>query len=233
MNGCSLLSAVSSRRSHRYFVYWNHVRLRIMRIACKAFPENEVAMGALRRQSHSLSPTPEWVRIGRCVVNVPLREIQPPGGRSSIRITPKAMGVLLALVEANGRPVSRDALLERVWPNTLPTGDVVTQAIVQLRKGFTDESLAPYIATINRTGYRLTAAAEWFEAAPSSPKLPLQEDWSSPKAVIDHQGQREPIETGTTPDKRSTGMSSSLLGGLVMAVLLAVAAYMASQTSIS
>lgn len=160
-------------------------------------------MGALRRQNYALIASPEWARIGTFVVNIPLREVQRPG-RTGVRVTPKAMGVLLALIEANGRPVSRDALLERVWPNTLPTGDVVTQAIVQLRKALVHETPAPYIATINRSGYRLTVSAALFETASFADLAPQSERTSPPI---------EPVP--------AIGTRHSLLVGLVIALLLA------------
>lgn len=104
------------------------------------------------------------LRIGDCVVDVPLREVHAPGARRPRRITPKSMGVLLALVDNAGRVVGRDALLAAVWPDTLPTNDVVTQAITQLRKAFEparDAGGQPYIETIAKSGYRLLAPIEW------------------------------------------------------------------------
>jgi len=111
----------------------------------------------------STSPLPsERLRVGECVVDVPLREIRAPGKRRPLRITPKSMGVLLVLVEQAGRVVSRDMLMTEVWPDTLPTNDVVTQAITQLRKAFDDERGNPrYIETIAKNGYRLLAPIEW------------------------------------------------------------------------
>ncbi len=111
----------------------------------------------------TLSPLPsERLRVGDCVVDVPLREIRAPGKRRPLRITPKSMGVLLVLVEQAGRVVSRDTLMTEVWPDTLPTNDVVTQAITQLRKAFDDERGNPrYIETIAKNGYRLLAPIEW------------------------------------------------------------------------
>ena len=72
------------------------------------------------------------------------------------------MGVLLVLVEnADKLVVSRDALLAEVWPDTLPTDDVITQAITQLRKAFGQERGDPrYIETIAKNGYRLLAPVE-------------------------------------------------------------------------
>ena len=99
--------------------------------------------------------------MGECTVDMPLREIHAPGARRPRRVTPKAIGVLAALIEQGGRVVSRDALLAQVWAGTLPSDDVVTQAITQLRKAFDDERGNPrYIETIAKYGYRLLAPVE-------------------------------------------------------------------------
>ena len=63
-------------------------------------------------------PTPlplpsDRLRIGDCVVDVPLREVHAPGARRPRRITPKSMGVLLALVDNAGRVAAR--LISRHW----------------------------------------------------------------------------------------------------------------------
>jgi Tol biopolymer transport system component/DNA-binding winged helix-turn-helix (wHTH) protein len=110
------------------------------------------------------------LRVGECIVDIPLREVHAPGTRRARRVTPKAMAVLLALVEAGGRVVSRDSLLARAWPDTLPSDDVITQAITQLRKAFDEERGNPrYIETIAKTGYRLLATTEWLEETKSAP----------------------------------------------------------------
>jgi Tol biopolymer transport system component/DNA-binding winged helix-turn-helix (wHTH) protein len=110
----------------------------------------------------SLQVPSERLRVGDCIVDVPLREVRAPSARRPQRITPKSMGVLLVLVENAGKVVSRDALLAEVWPDTLPTDDVITQAITQLRKAFGQERGDPrYIETIAKNGYRLLAPVEW------------------------------------------------------------------------
>lgn len=104
------------------------------------------------------------LRVGDCTVDMPLREIHAPGARRPRRVTPKAIGVLAALIEQGGRVVSRDALLAQVWAGTMPSDDVVTQAITQLRKAFDDERGNPrYIETIAKYGYRLLAPVERLE----------------------------------------------------------------------
>lgn len=106
------------------------------------------------------------LRVGDCVVDVVRREIAARGTGDArgqpMRVTLKAMHVLLVLVERQGQVVTRDALLDVVWQGTLPTDDVVTQAVAQLRKAFGDGHGAPrYIETIARVGYRLLAQAVW------------------------------------------------------------------------
>jgi len=138
-----------------------------------------------RPSEPSTSPLPsERLRVGECVVDVPLREIRAPGKRRPLRITPKSMGVLLVLVEQAGRVVSRETLMTEVWPDTLPTNDVVTQAITQLRKAFDDERGNPrYIETIAKNGYRLLAPIEWvYSGGPSASAEVVSSDerWADP-----------------------------------------------------
>ncbi|MGQ4661158.1 winged helix-turn-helix domain-containing protein [Lysobacter sp. F6437] len=109
------------------------------------------------------------LRVGQCEVDVPLREVHAPGARRPVRITPKSMGVLRVLVDNAGKVVSRDTLLAGVWPDTMPTNDVVTQAVTQLRKAFGPaDGAPPYIETIAKGGYRLLAEVEWLPSPPAA-----------------------------------------------------------------
>lgn len=122
----------------------------------------------LKSHKNLLEPHPsDRLRIGERVVDIPLREITPVSGGDAVRVTLKSLGVLLTLVAHAGRPVSREALLEWVWPDTLPTDDVVTQAITQLRKALGDDREHPrYIETLSKQGYRLIAPLEWLVETP-------------------------------------------------------------------
>jgi len=124
----------------------------------------------------ALSPT-ERLHIGECLVVLPSREVHAPGARRSVRLTPKAIGVLLVLARGAGNVVTRDELFAQVWPDTLPTNDVLTQAVTQLRKALSAGGAFPqgqeYIETIAKTGYRLRAPVAWAQE---------QEEASSPAA---------------------------------------------------
>lgn len=109
-------------------------------------------------------PSSDRLRVGECLVVLSSREVHLPGTRKIQRLTPKSVGVLLALARKPGQVVTRDELFAEVWPDTMPTNDVLTQAVTQLRKTFAATEAgegAPYIETIAKTGYRLLAAVVW------------------------------------------------------------------------
>ncbi len=79
-------------------------------------------------------------------------------GEKTRRISPKSALVLTVLAEAEGEVVSREDLLDRVWPEVTVGEEVLTQAIAELRRAFRDSARAPrYIETVPKAGYRLLA----------------------------------------------------------------------------
>ncbi len=70
-----------------------------------------------------------------------------------IALRPKTFGVLRFLVEHPGRLVSKEELLEAVWPNLIVTDDTLVQSIGELRRAL-GESGARLITTVPRRGYR-------------------------------------------------------------------------------
>ncbi|AVP97969.1 hypothetical protein C7S18_12495 [Ahniella affigens] len=98
------------------------------------------------------------LQIGAFEVDLAAREVIDPSNGQVHRITDKARAVLAELILAQGQVVKREWLMDRVWAGTLPTGDVLTQAITTLRKAFRDDAENPrYIETIAKMGYRLLA----------------------------------------------------------------------------
>ncbi len=103
-----------------------------------------------------------FLAVGEHVVDVDtLRLVTSPGAP---RLTPKAAAVLLQLVRAAGRTLSRDELLNEVWKGTCPTPDVLTQAVKDLRRVLGDDLHAPrFVETLPRLGYRLVAPARFID----------------------------------------------------------------------
>lgn len=96
----------------------------------------------------------QLLQIGDSVFDPSTRRLCGHSGEQ--RLSPKATGVLLALSETRGRVWSRDALLERVWPNVTVGEEVLTHAVAELRRALGDDARKPLlIETIHKNGYRL------------------------------------------------------------------------------
>jgi DNA-binding winged helix-turn-helix (wHTH) protein/Tfp pilus assembly protein PilF len=75
---------------------------------------------------------------------------------ASVHVEPKAMEVLLKLVDYPGEVVSRTEFLESVWGGRFICEDVVTNAISSLRRALSDNCRdRPLIQTVPKRGYRL------------------------------------------------------------------------------
>jgi TolB-like protein/DNA-binding winged helix-turn-helix (wHTH) protein len=76
----------------------------------------------------------------------------------TVHLEPKVMLVLVCLAGRAGETLTKDQLLETVWPDTFVTDDVLTRCISELRRAFEDDPKeARFIQTIPKRGYRLVA----------------------------------------------------------------------------
>jgi TolB-like protein/tetratricopeptide (TPR) repeat protein len=78
-------------------------------------------------------------------------------GTEVIPLPPKAIDMLLALVESSGQAVEKDALMKRVWPGTFVEEGSLAQNVSLLRKVLGESPKARYIETIAKKGYRFVA----------------------------------------------------------------------------
>jgi len=82
-------------------------------------------------------------------------------GEEQIQLEPKVMDLLAYLAGHPGELLSKERLIQAVWPDTFVTDEVLSNAIWQLRKALGDDSKHPrYIETLPRRGYRLIAPVE-------------------------------------------------------------------------
>ncbi|MEO0428378.1 MAG: winged helix-turn-helix domain-containing protein [Pseudomonadota bacterium] len=101
----------------------------------------------------------------------PKARILARGGTVS-RLTPKAVEVATALAEAAGGVVSREDLLDRVWPDVVVGEEVLTQAIKELRRALGDAARNPtYLETVHGTGYRLKGASNGVSTLPDEVRM--------------------------------------------------------------
>ncbi len=90
-------------------------------------------------------------------------------GGQQVNLTPKLLDLLFCLLDKPGELVTKEALLDTVWPGANVTDNAMAQAVSELREALDDEAASPtYIKTISRRGYRFIAPVERLEAAPTS-----------------------------------------------------------------
>lgn len=89
-------------------------------------------------------------------------------GSSPIDLPPKAFGVLRHMAERPGRLVSKEELLQNVWPDVHVGEQVLKVQIAEIRKVLSDTCRDPrYIETAHRRGYRFIAGTQ--NSAPFEP----------------------------------------------------------------
>jgi DNA-binding winged helix-turn-helix (wHTH) protein/predicted ATPase len=102
-------------------------------------------------------------------------------GAEAVALSPKAFDVLHYLVMHPDRLVTKDELLDAVWPETAVTDAVVRVAIGALRKALDDTTRPPrFIATVPRRGYRFLAPVTVADAAASTAATPAPQASLSP-----------------------------------------------------
>jgi DNA-binding winged helix-turn-helix (wHTH) protein len=76
----------------------------------------------------------------------------------AISLTPKAFAVLRYLVGHPGQLVSKEELLNAIWPEVYVSDAVLKVCVREIRKVLGDQPKAPrFIETLHRRGYRFIA----------------------------------------------------------------------------
>jgi len=76
-------------------------------------------------------------------------------------ISSRALDALIILIEQRGQPVSKNVLLESVWPDTIVEENNLNQAISCIRKALGDSKLySQYIKTFPGKGYSFVASLD-------------------------------------------------------------------------
>lgn len=85
-------------------------------------------------------------------------------------LTPKAVDLLIALVEAQGQTVDKQELLRRVWPDTVVEEGSLSSHIFQLRRALGESADGQrFIETIPKRGYRFVSpCAQLGSSAPTA-----------------------------------------------------------------
>ena len=122
-------------------------------------------MTVLTETPRSFSPVlaaSRSVAFDEVTVDLDTRRVRAPHGTSLLE--PRALDLLLTLVERPGLTVSSAHLVEMVWGDGDGSGQALNLAVEALRRALGDEVLAPrFIETVPDIGYR------WIFVQPPAP----------------------------------------------------------------
>jgi DNA-binding winged helix-turn-helix (wHTH) protein/tetratricopeptide (TPR) repeat protein len=92
-------------------------------------------------------------------------------GEDAIHLTNKAFAVLRYLAEHPGQLVTRDAVLDAVWADTVVSESALSVCIRELRQALGDDARAPaFIETVRGRGYRFVAPVTIIDRPPAAPQ---------------------------------------------------------------
>ena len=132
----------------------------------------------------------------------------------AVPLEPKAFDLLVLLLAADGRVVTKQEILESVWKDTAVTDNALTRIVAQLRRALGDDAReAKYIETVPTRGYRWIAPV-WHEAA----ALPV----ASARAPAASPGPQ-------APRTRARGRMVVAVAGAALALLVAAVVFIAGR----
>ncbi|KRA50849.1 tetratricopeptide repeat protein [Pseudoxanthomonas sp. Root630] len=99
---------------------------------------------------------PDAVRVGEWQVIRATGELIGTQGAS--RLEPKVADLLFLLAARRGQPVTREEIMDALWPGQVVGEDSLARAVFKLRQALGDDAKSPrYIETLSKRGYRLMA----------------------------------------------------------------------------
>ena len=114
-----------------------------------------------------MKPQDAPFELGEWLVQPQLNRLSRSGG-ADVQLEPKMMDVLVCLARNSGDVVSREALIDAVWPEVFISESVLTRAIAGLRRALGDDARRPrFIETISKRGYRLIGPATTTPVVPA------------------------------------------------------------------
>jgi TolB-like protein/DNA-binding winged helix-turn-helix (wHTH) protein len=96
-----------------------------------------------------------------------------------VPLRPKAFEVLRYLIENTDRLVTKDELIQAIWPNVIVTDEALTHCVSEARKAIGDGGQA-IIKTVPRRGYRFAAAVTQTVGNAEGPPSPAAEVKGAP-----------------------------------------------------
>lgn len=156
----------------------------------------------------------------------PVRRLLLRDGEA-VQVTPKALSILLVLLESRGRVVGKDELIRQVWASAYVSDANLTQNVSSLRKALGERAGdSRYVVTIPGQGYCFAATVELVDKAPLPSALQVM-----PQAIP----QAFPLEDPSpVPEARPPALPRPglrIVLGLLVLVLVLVLSWSLAQVA--
>ncbi len=123
-------------------------------------------------------------------------------------LSPKAFEILVVLIQSNGRLMTKDELMHKVWPDTFVEEANLTVNISALRKVLGENPEGqPYIETVPKRGYRFLSPVIELGSDRTSVNVPAQASNSQQGVAI---GRSSLVDSGGINAPRNHGRAPGL-----------------------
>jgi Tol biopolymer transport system component/DNA-binding winged helix-turn-helix (wHTH) protein len=146
-----------------------------------------------------------------------------------LSLEPKALRLLIFLIENRGRLIEKEEILETIWNGTHVTENALVREIAKLRKSLGDDPKAPkYIQTVHTRGYRFIAEVEVQDVSESPSNADGHFDSVTRRSSDERKASNEavPLPVGGKSLAKRLAVVGTVVA-LAIAVWLAVKAYRA------
>jgi Tol biopolymer transport system component/DNA-binding winged helix-turn-helix (wHTH) protein len=187
------------------------------------------------KRTFDMNAAPHYYEFGPFRIDATRRLLLRDG--QPIPLPPKAMEVLLVLVESRGQVLSKDELMQRIWPETFVEEGNLGQNIFLIRKVLgSAEAGQDYIKTLPKRGYCFVAEVK--EVRSQKPTLILtehtvagvliEEEISQSEAESDSHSRVAGLLSHRSQKSRSSHRSAVLISALVLVLAGSIAVYLVS-----
>ena len=171
------------------------------------------------------------LRINQWVINTDTGELSADQIHLStpsedLRIDPLGVALLLLLAQNKHHLVSKDELLESLWPNTVVNEDALARCVSRVRKILGDNPRKPsIIETLPKRGYRLIAQTcrwESIESVTSDTESPVDLANDSANATTTNSATESTASSPIQPSQSNMIKRYTLVGLLAAAIAIGI-----------
>ncbi|WDT85408.1 winged helix-turn-helix domain-containing protein [Alteromonas sp. 009811495] len=183
------------------------------------------------------------LRINQWVINTDTGELSADQFHLStpseeLRIDPLGVALLLLLAQNKHRLVSKDELLESLWPNTVVNEDALARCVSRVRKILGDNPRKPsIIETLPKRGYRLIAQTCRWESIESitseDTESPVDLANDSAKATTTNSATESTASSPIRPSQSNMIKRYTLTGLLAAAIAIGIFVFLLPLQSAS